>query len=429
VPEEELVRELRKYREFVLSNEAALIGEVAHGGSTLNVFSGERVHLSMLKACALYLHQYIIDDPLIPLAAEDSQHGEVFRKAAKISPEGFDKEDLARKVRFLKALTPMVAANFVKLLPISRLFEPPKELPLLYSENGFSDVLTEALMKVFSTRVDVHSMKVSEGRLLIDGKNFPSRYIHVDFRGHEFGDSMWFSYMDAAVASMDEGTRTAQFRLTLPDTPPTPAQFAPWLQQSVNRAAINIHNRLLTELAIAERFGAIYSTRSELVSELLKVAVPSQNSIPVTTANVFLNMDLPCLTGIEIGQLMRLRTEEGEAFQNFRIQLEKQMRDVRLESDPDKARTKAENAVHELTEVQVQEVAAKLASVKEKAGWTAAMATTGFMAAVHTSGLSLLAVAAAAVTGVQAAVEYRKEVKRHPAFFMWKLKQEARPKN
>jgi hypothetical protein len=323
----------------------------------------------------------------------------------------------------------MVAANFVKLLPVSRLFEPPRELPLLYSENRFNDVLTQSLMKVFSARAEVHSMEVSEGRLLITGASFPSRYIHVSFRGHPFGDAMWFSYMDAAVASMDEETHTARFCLTSPDTPPTPAQFTPWLEQSVNRTAINIHNRLLTELAIAEKLGAIYSTRSDLASELLKVVVPSQNSIPVTTANVFLNMDLPYLTEIDASQLMRLRTQEGEAFHNFRIQLEKQMRGLRLESDPDKARTKAENAVHELTEVQVQEVATKLASVKEKAGLTAAMATTGFMAAVQTSGVSLLAVAAAAVVGAQAVLEYRKEVKRHPAFFMWKLKQEARVKN
>lgn len=64
VPEQELVKELRKYREFVLANEDALLSEVAHGNSTLNVFSGERVNLPMLKACALYVHQYIIDDPL-----------------------------------------------------------------------------------------------------------------------------------------------------------------------------------------------------------------------------------------------------------------------------------------------------------------------------------------------------------------------------
>lgn len=421
--ERELAKELQRYRDFCLANRDALISEVLAYDSSLRVFSGlDRVRLSMLKRCALYVHQYIIDDPLIPLSAEKGEFTEAIIKLKRLKSESLDRQDLAARVRFLKELTPMVSADFVKLLPISYAFEPPKELPFLYSETGFSDALPRALMEIFSANAKVRSVKGN----LIMSKLYPCRDISVTF--HDCPHCMGYTLFENRVTSLDEKTRTAGFAMTVPDAPPELSRFKAWVNQSVNQTALRVHNWLMTELAFAAQFGAVYSTQSELVCELLNTVLPTNGSIPVETANTFLNLELPFLADVDAGTLMRLRTQEGEAFQNFRIQLEKQMRDLRLESDPDKARIKAENAVHELTEVQVREVGIKLASVKEKAGWTAALATTGFMAAVQTSGVSLLAAAAAAVTGAQAALEYRKEVKRHPAFFMWKLRQEAKRK-
>lgn len=94
--------------------------------------------------------------------------------------------------------------------------------------------------------------------------------------------------------------------------------------------------------------------------------------------------------------------------------------------DPEEAKVKAENAIHELTEVQVHDLESKLASVKDKAALSAAMATVGLMTSVQTAGLSLLSLAAAGLKAGEAILDLRKDVKRHPAFFMWKLKNVAK---
>lgn len=426
IPEGDLVRELHRYRDFVLKIQADLVAEVCRSESSLKVFSGlDRVRLSELKQCALYVHQYIIDDPLLPLAAEKTQSGEVFSKAIGFAPSAFDKEELATKLRFMKMLTPMIAADFVKLLPISSLFEPPKELPMFYSENQFSDGLPRVLMEKFHARAEVKSMKKSECGFIITDDLFPCRQIHIGFQDHPVQEGMMFSLFD--IDSMtDEGENRFGLSMTLPDVPPSLTRFQHWVVQSINKTAIAVHNKLLTEIAIAADLGAVYSTRSGFIGELLEAAVPTRDSISTNTANVFLNIELPFLADIDASTLMRIRNEDGEAFERFRLELDVKLRELRAVDDPDEARVKAENAIHELTEVQVHDVKAKMASVKEKAALMAVMATVGFLAAVQTAGWSLLSVAAAAMTGAQAGLDYRKDVKRHPAFFMWKLKEQSR---
>jgi len=58
---------------------------------------------------------------------------------------------------------------------------------------------------------------------------------------------------------------------------------------------------------------------------------------------------------------MDIRNNDGEAFQNFRMELEKHLRELRLENDPENLKLKRENLVHELTEVQVHAVNEKFA--------------------------------------------------------------------
>jgi hypothetical protein len=60
-------------------------------------------------------------------------------------------------------------------------------------------------------------------------------------------------------------------------------------------------------------------------------------------------------------------------------------------------------------------------SVREKLGYSALAGLVCLAAAVQTQGFSLLSAAAAAVPIGHGALEYRKEVKRHPAFFLWKV--------
>jgi hypothetical protein len=78
--------------------------------------------------------------------------------------------------------------------------------------------------------------------------------------------------------------------------------------------------------------------------------------------STLMNIDLPFLADVELEKLMRVRTEEGAAFQNFRTELDRQLRDLRSIDDPEQASRKAKDVVHELTEVQVRDINNKLAT-------------------------------------------------------------------
>jgi hypothetical protein len=66
-----------------------------------------------------------------------------------------------------------------------------------------------------------------------------------------------------------------------------------------------------------------------------------------------MSVDLPFLKELDIEMLMKVRQEEGEAFQSFRLELDKQLRELRLVKDPEALKIKTENVMHELSEVQV----------------------------------------------------------------------------
>jgi hypothetical protein len=422
VPDRELVEELRRYREFCLSKETDLFSEIRSNPSDLNVFAGlERVSLEELTQSALYVHQYVIDDPLIPLGREKAEYSEAMRKFQGFEAESLDKEDLTNRLKFLKKITPMVAAGFVKLLPVSVAFESPKELPLFISDNYFEDALPAQLLAFFRDHVHVESLRKDNQGWYKTGRLFPSRGIAIDFKGHSNNPVEIYNYLDITRLEKAKEDHVINFALEMPDTPPPIPQFEAWVKQSVNQAAAKFFGRIYTECAIAGRCHALYSTASPFIANVLQQVYMPDSSVPIHTANVFLQLELPFLRNVSVETLMKLRSEDGEAFENFRIALEKQLRDIRTDEDAKEVKRKAKNAVHELAEVQVQEIRNKVASLKEKGLLTAGIGATSFLTTVQTAGWSLLGAVGAAVKGAKLVVDYRENVKRHPAFFLWKL--------
>ena len=100
-------------------------------------------------------------------------------------------------------------------------------------------------------------------------------------------------------------------------------------------------------------------------------------------------MELPFIENVDVETLMRVRTDEGEAFENFRVALDKQLRDLRLESDPRKLKIKTENAMHELMAVQVRQIAQGLVSLKKSMLAEAAVTAAGLVGAIQSSGFTL----------------------------------------
>jgi len=107
---------------------------------------------------------------------------------------------------------------------------------------------------------------------------------------------MLYQLFEQKVESLDEATKTYAASLTLPDTPPAPEYHAAWVEQSVNRTAMNLLQRLSTELALAVRLGASYVCFSQFRSGLLNRFFPVTVETSQHTANVMITLDVPSQT-------------------------------------------------------------------------------------------------------------------------------------
>jgi hypothetical protein len=424
-PLSEIQAELERYRQFCLLNERELYVDAAGEDSSLSLYSAEEINIPDLLQAALYVNRYVLQDPLFELTAKRSEAGKTLTKAGFVEPPSTDGEldlERARQVlKFMKALTPMIAGNFVKFVPSSKAMEDSEETPIYASDSYFEDALPAAVLRKYQEAADVSAVvSLGEGRIRFEPLR-PTRGISIRFRGDEGEKRSMYSLHHIEKMELKDGTESEfTFRASLPLTPPDPGDFRAWVQQSVNLAARNRFRETYEHAEMAMRLNAALSTRSQLRFDILRTAVEPSTSRALHTANTFLNMDLPLLADLDVENLMKVREEDGEAFANFRFALDRKLSTLREISDIRTARRIAKEAVEELTEVQLHDVRLKVRSLREKMGVGAAFSLVGLAAAVQNQGWGLLSAAAAAAPIVTAYLDYRKDVKRHPAFFLWK---------
>ena len=188
----------------------------------------------------------------------------------------------------------------------------------------------------------------------------------------------------------------------------------------MNQAARRLFSEAYDKASFAAQHNLAFSTQSPLLFDALRRATDTQTSRQLHTANVYLNLDLPTLQEIDIERVMRVRRDDGEAFANFRFALDQKLAAIRVEENPHKAKAMASEAIRDLTETQLQDVRLKMRSVRESLKLGIGGSFISLAAVVQTHGWSLLGAAASALPAANSALQYRKEVRRHPAFFLWK---------
>lgn len=431
VSDSEIVGELKRYREFCLSVAPELDVEILTGPkSNLRLFSGiKHVGLDLLKQTTFYVHQHILYDPLFELThqmnPDERDSRAAFDSFLGFSQPPLNKKRLASVAAYLRALRPMVAADYVKLMPTSYSFEPPKQIPLSYSETGFEERVPESLHQFFHERASVESVKDVDGAKIIYPKLEIGRGIHIRFEEHDMSDAYGYILVPIEwVGGEDTNLELLLGKATAP--PPEPKEFEAWVFQSINQSAGRIYSRVLAENIFAKRFNASYLSDSPLVFQLLEQAVPLKDDISINTTNTLLNMELPFIDNVDVETLMRVRIDEGQAFENFRVALDKQLRDLRLESDPAKLKIKTENAMHELMDVQVRQIDQKLASLKKNMLAEAGVTAASLIGAIQSSGFTLPIALLAALKGYKSFSEYKTQKRENPAFFLWKILKQSK---
>jgi hypothetical protein len=369
--------------------------------------------------------RYILQDPLFELTAKRSEAGKTLTKAGFVEPPSTDGEldvaRLRRALKFMKALTPMIAGNFVKFVPSSKAMEDSEEIPIYASDNYFEDALPSEVLRKYKEAASVSAVvSLGEGRIRFEPLR-PTRGISIRFRGDVGETRSMYSLHKIENTQLKDGTENEfTFTLSLPETPPDREHFLAWVRQSVNLAARNRFRETYEHAEMAMRVNAALSTRSQLRFDVLRTAIEPSTSRALHTANTFLNMDLPLLTDLDVENLMRVREEDGEAFANFRFALDQKLSSLREVSDMQTAKRMAEEALQELAEVQLHDVRQKISSLREKMGVATVISVVSLAAAVQNQGWGLLSAATLAAAPIASAyLDYRKDVKRHPAFFLW----------
>lgn len=172
----------------------------------------------------------------------------------------------------MKALTPMIAGNFVKFVPSSKATEDTEETPLYASDNYFEDALPAEILRKYKEAAAVSSVvSLGEGRIRFEPLK-PTRGISIRFRGDEGEKRSMYTLRHIEKMELKEGTENEfTFASSLPMTPPNPGEFRGWVQQSVNLAAHNRFRETYKHVQMATRLNAALSTRSQLRFDVLRI--------------------------------------------------------------------------------------------------------------------------------------------------------------
>ncbi len=129
-----------------------------------------------------------------------------------------------------------------------------------------------------------------------------------------------------------------------------------WKFQSINSSSKAVFDKIYIENLIANNLNTTYLTDNTFTSNLLTKNLSANETVETSSASQFMNLELPFLDKVNIDKLMTIRTHEADLFTNFRMELERQFRELRTVTDPQEIRIRQENILHELGNVQVKKI-------------------------------------------------------------------------
>lgn len=421
-----LEKELRNYREYCLKVLPEVRNRVKVNSETVSCMATDTMScVSSLKQAALYLEEVVVADPIFKLTD--------FRTSATESISSFmgmastpkiNRQELANAAIRLIELRPLVAGGYVKLYPVSFELEREAELPLIYSDVGFEDCLPINILEQYQSNAVVRSVQNDNGRMLVMRDLYPCRNISIHFQGMVGGFAMGYLLNPTEIVPTDEKDVYTLIQKKS-SIPPSDSYFKDWVKQSVNQTARNHFIDLNKRVVLCDYLGCMFGTEHPFESNLLNMDLGTPD-IQSNTLNCTMQMDVPFLNNVSSANLMSIRNNDGEAFQSFRAELEKGLREARHESDPMRIRAIIEDTQHELFEVQMRQIAPQMKHIQRTLLTEAAIASAGLGFSVLTAGTSLLASGLAIAHSYKSYNDYKSKVAANPCHFLWKVKQQAK---
>lgn len=435
ITENELSAELESYRTHVLGCLNEINEELTHNTEELGAYfdtsSFQFTPLyDLLKRTALYYDRCIIEDPIFKLTSSKCENAKAFGDFLGLPPNTeIDRKRLSKSAKFMKACSPLVGGNFLNFAPISLLHEAPSEIPLTYSENLHADRVPPELLGWFHKNAKVHPIEKMDGVGLFSRPNTklkPCRSILVEFPDHP--QPMIFHLTQVRTKSTENPNKFI-FIQTLPDTPPSIKEFEIWVTQSINQTAGAIFNHVASDMFIADKTGCMFFTNSKFVSNLLSLHLNNVGTVESDIANLALKIEIPFLDNISTENLMFIRQKDGEAFNSFRINLQRHLKSLRHEKDVQVIAKKLEDVQHELMDVQIREIDVKIQRIKKQLYGSVAVGIASLATIIPTSGTSIASFFLAGANAYKQGVKYMNDIQGHPAYFLYRIKREAKKEN
>ncbi len=428
--DEVIIDELQKYREHILKNIQNINDEIKHTHDKLNISveTFERLPTEDLyKQLVLYLDQVVIPDPLFELTEHKNSFSDIMGEYIGLKrTSGIDREKVVDTINYIKCIAPLIDFGFVIVMPISLMHEGPKEIPINYSPNAFSDVIPSPILNYYRSIAKVYNLEKSEKGLTMDPKKplILGTQIYVDFLNDVKSNGHLYQYMEQEIVGFDEKTSRAKLRMYVPDTISEDV-FKHWVNQSINQAANHHFNAKYSELILAQKCGCMYLSRSLLTAKVLQMAIekPSKDAELTTMA---MQLDLPVMDSLPITDILEIRKNYGEAFHNFRNELNSKLVGLDSIEDTDTLKRQLNNITYELNNLQVKEVEKEYRKIKRTLRFDALAGTGSLIVSFATGGITAVGAAAMFVKGIADVNKYYTDVKEHNGLFLWKMNKQAR---
>lgn len=419
----EIMNELQSYREFCIKNLQNILSDINLYRHDIKIFSAKSlIDVQRLMQTALYMDQVTLPDPIFEHSYEKSQFSNVLAEFNGINNETTNRINLSKSAKLLKQLAPMVEVGYVKLFPVSYFFEPQSKIPLVAPAT--SDVLPENIMQLYVDNANIKSFTKNGPHILFDKTFQLRRDISIQFDPND-NQSFFYQLLEQKILDYNEASRVAKVAMSLPNYPPSKETFESWVLQSLYQSASNHYTDVMKEIQLANTFKSQYITHSSFVGKLLNCSV--DKDIKSFTAECTLNFDLHFFENIDIQTLMSIRQTDSEEFTVFRRELEKQLRTLRTEQNVDVLRSKITDITHEMTEVQIAAIDAKMKNLKKGVLANIGLGVLGLGGSIVTSG-ALLATAIAIFNGYKTYADYQQKIRENPSFFLWNVKHKSNKK-
>ena len=320
----------------------------------------------------------------------------------------------------MKKITPLIVCGYVKFVPISILHEAPKQVPIRFDQNNFSDLLPKNIMDFLRKNIEVYNIeKVKDGlRVCLQEplKKGTGLYLAFPECPERMGEIVQYTNMQYVT---EDATGRMLVKIGIPDTI-TDEEFQIWLNQSINTASRKLYDETYQELYFAQMLHSMYMTRSQFKADLLAKRVDN-NSMQSAIANLTLKLEVPVFHGVDLKDIIEIRQNYGQSFKNFRNELGEKL--IKLNGLPDDQNLKRELDIvsYEINETYINDIAKEISSLKRAIGIDGIVLTGTLLTSYVTGGLSLIGSVAATISAMKDSTKLFGDVRENPGYFLWKI--------